>query len=78
MKKNWKAGWDDCHTIWDARRDYTQPNCDPRDYWPAAQYDLDVSPNFKGSLFVSHLVPLYISSKAKTWVGKATTTVSLK
>ena len=40
VKKNWKAGFDDCHTIfnWEARREYSQPNADPRDYWPATQY----------------------------------------
>ena len=58
--------------------EYSQPNADPRDYWPAAQYVLDVSPNYKGSLFVSHLFPLSISSKAKAWAGKGTATLSIK
>ena len=59
-------------------RDYQQPNLDPKVYWPEAKYVMDVAPNYKGALYVNHLVPLSISSRAKAWAGKATATVNIK
>ena len=78
--KTWEGGEDDGHTVfaWGSRKDYQQPNLDPKEYWPAAKYVMDVAPNYKGALYVNHLVPLSISSRAKTWAGRPTTTFNIR
>ena len=78
--KTWEGGEDDGHTIfaWEPWKDYQQPNCDPYSYWDAAKYVMDVAPNYKEALYVHHLVPLSISSRAKKWAGKPTAIFNIR
>ena len=75
-----QGGEDDGHKVfaWGARRSYQQPNVEPSTYWADAKYSLDVVPNYKEALFLQHMVPLSISSRAKTWSGKPTTTFNIR
>ena len=78
--KTIQGGEDDGHKFfaWELRRNYQQPNVDPADYWEAAKYVMDVVPNYKEALYLQHLVPLSISSRAKTWAGKPTATFNIR
>jgi hypothetical protein len=60
---------DDNHKdfAWEIRRSYKQPNADPRVYWAKAKYRMKVEPNLRESLFLHHLMPLGLSSKALGW-----------
>ena len=60
---------DDNHSqiAWRCRRLYKQPNMDPKAYWEKAGYTLKVSPNLKDSLYLRHLMPMSLSSKALSW-----------
>ena len=53
---------DDNHSqfAWEIRRLVKQPNADPKVYWK-------VEPNLRESLFLQHLMPLGLSSKALGW-----------
>ena len=75
-----QGGEDDGHKVfaWEIRRGYQQPNVDPAVYWGAAKYSMDVVPNYKEALFLQHMVPLSISSRAKTWAGKPTATFNIR
>ena len=66
-------GSDDNHRqfCWELRRMYKQPNAKPEDYWMVSKYPLNVSPNLRGNLYLDHLVPLSISSKALGWLHGA-------
>ena len=55
------------HFAWEIRRAYKQPNEDPRVYWAKAKYRMKVEPNLRESLFLHHLMPLGLSSKALGW-----------
>ena len=78
--KTIQGGEDDGHKFfaWELRRNYQQPNVDPAVYWEAAKYVMDVVPNYKEALYLQHLVPLSISSRAKTWAGKPTATFNIR
>ena len=39
---------------------------------------MDVAPNYKEALYVNHLVPLSISSRAKAWAGRPTATFNIR
>ena len=39
---------------------------------------MDVAPIYKEALYVNHLVPLSISSRAKTCAGRPTTTFNIR
>ena len=66
-------GTDDNHRqfCWELRRKYKQPNAKPEDYWTESKYPLNVTPNLRGNLYLDHLVPLSISSKALGWLHGA-------
>ena len=60
---------DDNHTkfAWSVRRLYKQPNRAPCEYWKEAAYEMDIKPNLREALYLRHLMPLGISSKALGW-----------
>ena len=60
---------DDNHSTfaWGCRRLYKQPNADPKSYWEKAGYKMKVAPNLRDSLYLLHLMPMNISSKALSW-----------
>ena len=74
------TGTDDNHRnfCWDLRRLYKQPNCEPARYWEAAKYPLIATPNLRGNLYLTHLVPLSISSKALGWLHNAKEMIEVK
>ena len=59
-------GPDDNHKIfcWVLRRAYKNPNAKPEDYWADAKYPLQATPNLRGNLYLTHLMPLSVSGKA--------------
>ena len=59
-------GPDDNHKIfcWALRRAYKNPNAKPEDYWQEAKYPLQATPNLRGNLYLTHLMPLSVSGKA--------------
>ena len=74
------SGSDDNHRnfCWELRRLYKQPNCEPSRYWEAAKYPLVATPNLRGNLYLTHLVPLSISSKALGWLHNAKEMIEVK
>ena len=60
---------DDNHTkfAWSVRRLYKQPNRAPCEYFKEAAYEMDIKPNLREALYLRHLMPLGISSKALGW-----------
>ena len=74
------TGSDDNHRnfCWELRRLYKQPNCEPSRYWEAAKYPLVATPNLRGNLYLTHLVPLSISSKALGWLHNAKEMIEVK
>ena len=74
------TGSDDNHRnfCWELRRLYKQPNCEPARYWEAAKYPLVATPNLRGNLYLTHLVPLSISSKALGWLHNAKEMIEVK
>jgi hypothetical protein len=73
-------GMDDNHKVfnWELRRAYKNPNAKPEDYWAEAKYPLQTTPNLKGNLYLTHLMPLSVSSKALGWLHGAKTQIEIK
>ena len=71
---------DDNHSTfsWSIRRLMKQPNEDPKVYWSKAKYLLKIEPNLRESLFLHHLMPLGLSSKALGWGHDLLATTSIK
>ena len=71
---------DDNHTLfaWGCRRLFKQPNADPKGYWEKANYNLKVAPNLKDSLYLRHLMPMSLSSKALSWGHDLVATTAIK
>ena len=73
-------GQDDNHKVfcWELRRGYKNPNAKPADYWAEARYPLKSVPNLRGNLYLDHLVPMSVSSKALGWAHNAQTQLAVK
>ena len=73
-------GQDDNHKTfcWPLRRAYKNPNAKPEDYWSEAQYPLVATPNLKGNLYLTHLMPLSVSGKALGWLHSAKQQMEIK
>ena len=73
-------GTDDNHKTfcWELRRLYKNPNCDPKSYWADAKYPAKVSPNLRGNVYLTHLMPLSVSSKALGWLHNHRHALSIK
>ena len=71
---------DDNNSIfaWGVRRLYKQPNADPKSYWEKAGYKMKVSPNLRDSLYLQHLMPMNLSSKALSWGHDLVATTAIK
>ena len=71
---------DDNHQkfAWSVRRLYKQPNCAPSEYWEKADYEMEITPNLRESLYLTHLMPLGISSKALGWGHNLLATTAIK
>ena len=71
---------DDNHQLfaWSCRRLYKQPNCEPRKYWEQANYSMQISPNLHESLYLTHLMPLGLSSKVLGWGHDLLATTAIK
>ena len=73
-------GTDDNHKVfcWEWRRGYKNPNAKPEDYWAEARYPLKSVPNLRGNLYLDHMIPMSISSKALGWAHNAQTQLEVK
>ena len=73
-------GPDDNHKVfcWALRRAYKNPNAKPEDYWQEAKYPLVATPNLKGNLYLTHLMPLSVSGKALGWLHSAKMQLEIK
>jgi hypothetical protein len=73
-------GPDDNHKTfnWSMRRAYKNPNAKPEDYWADAKYPLQATPNLRGNLYLTHLMPLSVSGKALGWLHSAKTQIEIK
>ena len=71
---------DDNHSTfaWSIQRLVKQPNEDPKVYWSKAKYQLKIEPNLRESLFLHHLMPLGLSSKALGWGHDLLATTTIK
>ena len=63
---------------WAARRQYRQPNSEPCKYWDDAKYVLEVKPNLREGLYLTHLMPLGLSAKALSWGHDLVATVAVR
>ena len=73
-------GPDDNHKVfcWPSRRAYKNPNAKPEDYWTEANYPLQATPNLRGNLYLTHLVPMSVSGKALGWLHSAKSQIEIK
>ena len=73
-------GTDDNHKqfCWELRRKYKNPNARPEDYWEHSKYPLVAKPNLRGNLYLAHLTPLSVSSKALGWLHNARENLEVK
>ena len=73
-------GLDDNHKVfcWEMRGLYKNPNADPKSHWAEAKYPAKVSPNLRGNVYLTHLMPLSMSSKALGWLHNHRHALSIK